>query len=77
VTYGKKQQSTLEAKCEQVLDQNRAAMEAILIAVKDYMTKLKKDIILDDERFEDDIKEAKVQEMVKNKHKGQLVMFHK
>ena len=52
-------------------------MEAILIAVKDYMTKLKKDIILDDERFEDDIKEAKVQEMVKNKHKGQLVMFHK
>mgnify|MGYP006109860795 CR=1 FL=1 len=77
MTYGKKQQSTLEAKCEQVLDQNRAAMEAILIAVKDYMTKLKKDIILDDERFEDDIKEAKVQEMVKNKHKGQLVMFHK
>jgi len=31
-----------------------------LIAVKDFMTKLKKDIILDDERFEDEIKEAKV-----------------
>lgn len=31
-----------------------------MIAVKDFMTKLKKDIILDDERFEDEIKEAKV-----------------
>jgi hypothetical protein len=32
------------------------------------MIELKKDIIADDERFEDDIKEAKVQEMVKNKN---------
>ena len=45
-------------------------MEAILKAVKDMMAKLKKEIQEDDERFEDDIKEAKVQEMVKNKHKG-------
>jgi hypothetical protein len=32
------------------------------------MIELKQDIIADDERFEDDIKEAKVQEMVKNKN---------
>ena len=52
-------------------------MEGLLTAVKDYMVQLKQEIIQDDERFEDDIKEAKVQEMVRNKHKKQLVMFHK
>ena len=37
VTYGKKQQSTLEEKCKTVLDQNRQAMEGLLTAVKDHM----------------------------------------
>ena len=32
------------------------------------MIELKKEILSDDERFEDDIKQAKVQEMVRNKH---------
>jgi hypothetical protein len=32
------------------------------------MIELKKEILADDDRFEDDIKEAKVQEMVKSKH---------
>lgn len=41
------------------------------------MIKLRNEILADDDRFEDDIKEAKVQEMVKNKHNNQLVMFHK
>lgn len=77
VTYGKKQQSTLEEKCKTVLDQNRQAMEGLLTAVKDHMIQLKREIAADDERFEDDIKEAKVQEMVRNKHSNQLVMFHK
>ena len=52
-------------------------MEDLLTAVKDFMIVLKKEIIADDERFEDDIKEAKVHEMVRNKHNNQLVMFHK
>ena len=79
-SYGKKSQaqSSLEEKCKAVLDQNRAQMETLLLSVKDTMTELRKDIIADDERFEHDIKEAKVREMVKNKQaKNQLVMFHK
>ena len=60
-----------------MLDQNRQAMEGLLTAVKDHMIQLKREIAADDERFEDDIKEAKVQEMVRNKHANQLVMFHK
>jgi len=32
------------------------------------MKGLQDDIIADDERFEDDVKEGKVQEMIKNKH---------
>mmetsp|Transcript_29870 Transcript_29870/g.45654 ORF Transcript_29870/g.45654 Transcript_29870/m.45654 type:complete len:112 (+) Transcript_29870:1803-2138(+) len=52
-------------------------MEGLLTALKDFMVELKQEIIADDDRFEDDIKEARVQEMVKNKHKNQLVMFHK
>ena len=77
VTYGKKQQSTLEEKCKSVLDQNRQAMEDLLITVKEFMIKLKKDIIKDDERFEDEIKESRVKEMVQGKLKNNLVMFHK
>lgn len=77
VTYGKKQQSTLADKCKTVLDQNRQAMEGLLTAVKEQMIQLKQEILADDERFEDDIKEARVQEMVRNKHGKQLVMFHK
>ena len=41
------------------------------------MIRLKKDIIADDERFEDEIKESRVKEMVSGKHKNNLVMFHK
>jgi hypothetical protein len=37
VTYGKKQQSTLEEKCKTVLDVNRQAMEELLVTVKDFM----------------------------------------
>jgi len=77
VTYGKKQQSTLEEKCAAVLEQNRAAMEALLGSVKGFMIELKNEICADDERFEDEIKDAKVQEMVTQKHNNQLVMFHK
>ena len=77
VTYGKKQQSTLEEKCAAVLEQNRAAMEARLGAVKGLMVALKNEICADDERFEDEIKDAKVQEMVTQKHDKQLVLFHK
>ena len=40
------------------------------------MIELKKEIRADDERFENEIKEAKVQEMVTRKHNNQLVMFH-
>jgi predicted GIY-YIG superfamily endonuclease len=58
----------LEDKCKTVLDQNRQALEGLLTAVKDFMIELKKEILADDDRFEDDIKEAKVQEMVKSKH---------
>lgn len=58
----------MEEKCKSVLDVNRQTMEGLLTQVKDYMIELKEDIIADDERFEDDIKEAKVQEMVKNKN---------
>jgi|TARA_B110000285_G_C15023011_1_gene562626 predicted GIY-YIG superfamily endonuclease len=67
----------LEDKCKTVLDHNRLALEALLTAVKEFMIELKKEILADDDRFEDDIKEAKVQEMVKSKHNNQLVMFHK
>jgi len=52
-------------------------MEELLITVKDFMIRLKKDILADDERFEDEIKESKVKEMVSGKHKNNLVMFHK
>ena len=75
--YGKKSQSTLEDKCKVVLETNRRKMEGLLTAVKDFMIELKQDILADDERFEDDINEAKVQEMVKNKRNNLLVMFHK
>ncbi len=43
-------------------------MEAILTKVKDIMIELKNEILADDERFEDQIKEAKVAEILKNKH---------
>ena len=76
MTYGKKQQSTLQEKCKSVLETNRENMEELLVTVKDFMIQLKKEIIADDERFENEIKESKVQEMVRNKHKN-LVMFNK
>ena len=41
------------------------------------MIELKNEIRADDERFEDEIKEAKVQEMVTRKHNNQLKKFHK
>jgi hypothetical protein len=41
------------------------------------MIQLKKEIIADDERFENEIKESKVQEMIKNKNKNNIVMFSK
>jgi len=41
------------------------------------MKDLKKEVIADDERFEDDVKKGKVEEMIRNKHGEQLVMFHK
>ena len=41
------------------------------------MKELKKEILNDDERFEDDVKKGKVNEMIRNKHGEQLVMFHK
>jgi hypothetical protein len=42
------------------------------------MIELKNEILHDDERFEDDIKEGRVQEMIRNKHdKDELVLFHK
>lgn len=68
MVYGKKQPSTLEEKCKTVIDQNRQFMEAILTKVKEIMIELKNEIHLDDERFEDQIKEAKVTEILKNKH---------
>lgn len=77
VTYGKKQQSTLEDRCKTVLDQNRQALEGMLTEVKAHMEALKAEIIADDDRFERDVKEGRVQEMVRNKHGEQLVMFHK
>jgi len=77
VTYGKKQQATLEERCKTVLDENRAELEGKLAEVKAQMQQLKKDIIADDDRFEADVKEGKVQEMIRNKHGEQLVMFHK
>ena len=53
-------------------------METLLTSVKDHMTNLKEEITDDDERFEDRIKEAKVQEMIsQNRHGNQLVMFNK
>ena len=66
--YGKKQPSTLEEKCKSVIDQNRIFMEAILTKVKEIMIELKNEILADDDRFEDSIKEAKVAEILKNKH---------
>jgi len=51
-----------------VIDQNRIFMEAILTKVKEIMIELKNEILADDERFEDSIKEAKVAEILKNKH---------
>ena len=52
-------------------------MEAIFVEVKTTMMQLKKEIKADDERFDDEIKEAKVQEMIQKKNNNQLVMFHK
>ena len=49
----------------------------MLTEVKAQMKQLKKEIVADDDRFEDDVKEGKVQEMIRNKHGEQLVMFHK
>jgi hypothetical protein len=43
-------------------------MEAILTKVKEIMIELKNEILADDDRFEDSIKEAKVAEILKNKH---------
>ena len=60
------------------MDQNKAKLEAHLSTVKNYMTELKDEILADDERFEDEVKEGKVQEMIRNKHnQQQLVLFHK
>ena len=53
-------------------------LEIHLKQVRDYMIELKNEILDDDERFEDDIKEGRVQEMIRNKHdKDELVLFHK
>jgi hypothetical protein len=42
------------------------------------MMELKQEILEDDENFEDEIKQAKVKEMIKNKtHAQPLVMFSK
>ena len=42
------------------------------------MQELRQGILADDERFEDDVKEARVQEMVRNKRHGEpLVQFHR
>jgi len=51
VTYGKKQQSTLEDKSKAVLDQNRGYLEKRLTEVNRHMLDLKKEIMADDERF--------------------------
>jgi hypothetical protein len=77
VTYGKKQQSTLEEKCSTILEENTVKMEAVWVQVKTVMIQLKNEIKADDDRFEDEIKEAKVQEMIQRKNNNQLVMFHK
>ena len=52
-------------------------MEAVWVQVKTVMIQLKNEIKADDDRFEDEIKEAKVQEMIQRKNNNQLVMFHK
>jgi hypothetical protein len=68
----------LEDKCQQVLETNKLKLEIHLKQVRDYMIELKNEILDDDERFEDDIKEGRVQEMIRNKHdKDELVLFHK
>ena len=77
MTYGKKQQSTLEEKCSTILEENTVKMEAVWVQVKTVMIQLKNEIKADDDRFEDEIKEAKVQEMIQRKNNNQLVMFHK
>lgn len=68
----------MEDKCQQVLETNKLKLEIHLKQVRDYMIELKNEILDDDERFEDDIKEGRVQEMIRNKHdKDELVLFHK
>jgi hypothetical protein len=77
MAYGKKQQCTFEDRCETVLTENIKSLLNQATEVKTRMKELKKEILDDDERFEDDVKRGKVNEMIRNKHGEQLVMFHK
>jgi hypothetical protein len=78
VTYGKKQQTTFEDRCKSILESNKQALTEMVTGIKGQMESLRRDIVADDERFEDAVKEAKVQEMIKsNKHREQLIMFSK
>lgn len=78
VTYGEKQQTTFEERCRAVLETNKLALTLMVTEIKTQMEDLKRDIIADDERFEDAVKENKVQEMIKsNKNKEELIMFSK
>lgn len=76
MTYGSKQQTTFEERCKIVLDTGKHSLVRMVSELKQIMIDLKREIVRDDERFEDCVKENKVQEMLKaNKHKEQLIMF--
>lgn len=51
-------------------------LEEYLMETKMNMITLKKEIEADDKRFEKDINESKVQDLIKNGAGNDLVMFH-
>lgn len=76
ITYGKKQQSMLEDKCNEALEWSKKELHKLTQELKQGLINLKQEILDDDLDFESGVKEMRVKAMIKQKKYGEeLVMF--